>query len=145
MIISYSWGNQQGIEFLAEAYYDGSLKQFLQGYFDEVSAAGGESHDWSTRGSISGYCAFVHDRANVAQSPAKPLNVHFRKGGAVADDLPSRNAAGLAHRHARGHHANRSEHLRSTETARPGQMRLRIGRGTMIRYGSGVLNPFFTL
>jgi hypothetical protein len=33
MIITYSWGNQQGTEFLAEAAYDGSLASFLRGFF----------------------------------------------------------------------------------------------------------------
>jgi alpha-L-fucosidase len=32
-IIYYSWGNQQGTEFLAEAVYDGSLASFLRGFF----------------------------------------------------------------------------------------------------------------
>jgi hypothetical protein len=32
-IITYSWGNQQGTEFLAEAAYDGSLATFLRGFF----------------------------------------------------------------------------------------------------------------
>jgi hypothetical protein len=32
-IITYSWGNQQGTEFLAEAVYDGSLASFLKGFF----------------------------------------------------------------------------------------------------------------
>ncbi len=32
-IIYYSWGNQQGNEFLAEAVYDGSLASFLRSYF----------------------------------------------------------------------------------------------------------------
>jgi hypothetical protein len=32
-VISYSWGNQQGTEFLAEAVYDGSLASFLKGFF----------------------------------------------------------------------------------------------------------------
>ena len=32
-IIIYSWGNQQGIEHLAEAEYPGTLAEFLQGYF----------------------------------------------------------------------------------------------------------------
>jgi hypothetical protein len=32
-IINYSWGNQQGTEFLAEAVYEGSLANFLKGYF----------------------------------------------------------------------------------------------------------------
>ena len=29
----YSWGNQQGTEFLAEASYEGNLKDFLQAWF----------------------------------------------------------------------------------------------------------------
>jgi len=33
--INYSWGNQQGIEFLAEAVYDGTLADFLRGWFPE--------------------------------------------------------------------------------------------------------------
>jgi hypothetical protein len=33
LIINYSWGNQQGTEFLAEAVYDGTLEQFLGGWF----------------------------------------------------------------------------------------------------------------
>jgi hypothetical protein len=33
--ISYSWGNQQGIEFLANAEYDGTLEEFLRGWFPE--------------------------------------------------------------------------------------------------------------
>src|SRR5205823_4855503 len=32
-IIYYSWGNQQGTEFLAEAVYDGTLARFLKGFF----------------------------------------------------------------------------------------------------------------
>ena len=32
-IITYSWGNQQGTEFLAEAVYDGSLASFLRASF----------------------------------------------------------------------------------------------------------------
>jgi alpha-L-fucosidase len=32
-IITYSWGNQQGTEFLAQAVYDGSLESFLKGFF----------------------------------------------------------------------------------------------------------------
>lgn len=32
-IIYYSWGNQQGKEFLAEAVYDGSMAQFLRSFF----------------------------------------------------------------------------------------------------------------
>jgi hypothetical protein len=31
--IFYSWGNQRGTEFLAEAVYDGSLPEFLKGWF----------------------------------------------------------------------------------------------------------------
>ena len=33
LIINYSWGNQQGTEFLAEAVFDGSLEEFLAGFF----------------------------------------------------------------------------------------------------------------
>lgn len=33
LVINYSWGNQQGVEHLAEAVYDGTLEQFLQGWF----------------------------------------------------------------------------------------------------------------
>ena len=33
LLINYSWGNQQGAEHLAEAVYDGTLKQFLHGWF----------------------------------------------------------------------------------------------------------------
>lgn len=32
-VIVYSWGNQQGTEFLAEAVYDGTLASFLRGFF----------------------------------------------------------------------------------------------------------------
>jgi hypothetical protein len=32
-IITYSWGNQQGTEFLAEAVYDGALASFLKDFF----------------------------------------------------------------------------------------------------------------
>jgi alpha-L-fucosidase len=34
-IITYSWGNQQGIEHLAEAVYDGSMSDFLHGFFPD--------------------------------------------------------------------------------------------------------------
>ena len=33
-IIYYSWGDQMGTEFLAEACYEGPLAEFLQGLFD---------------------------------------------------------------------------------------------------------------
>lgn len=33
LAINYSWGNQLGVEHLAEAVYDGSLEQFLKGWF----------------------------------------------------------------------------------------------------------------
>jgi len=35
MILVYSWGNQLGVEHLAEAVYEGSLEQFLRGWFPE--------------------------------------------------------------------------------------------------------------
>ncbi|KYH41116.1 MAG: hypothetical protein AYL33_004920 [Candidatus Bathyarchaeota archaeon B63] len=34
-IIYYSWGNQQGTEFLAKAIYEGTLREFLHGFFPE--------------------------------------------------------------------------------------------------------------
>lgn len=33
LVMTYSWGNQQGIEHLAEAVYDGNEAQFLRGWF----------------------------------------------------------------------------------------------------------------
>ena len=33
LVMNYSWGNQQGTEFLAEAVYDGTQEQFLRGWF----------------------------------------------------------------------------------------------------------------
>jgi hypothetical protein len=33
VIIYYSWGDQRGVEHLAEAVYDGTLAEFLQGFF----------------------------------------------------------------------------------------------------------------
>jgi len=33
LAINYSWGNQQGVEFLAEAVYDGTEAEFLTGWF----------------------------------------------------------------------------------------------------------------
>ena len=35
LVINYSWGNQQGTEFLAEAAYEGTEKSFLRGWFPE--------------------------------------------------------------------------------------------------------------
>jgi hypothetical protein len=35
LIINYSWGNQRGKEFLAEATYKGTLEQFLKGWFPD--------------------------------------------------------------------------------------------------------------
>ncbi len=35
LIINYSWGNQQGVEHLAEAVYEGTEKQFLRGWFPQ--------------------------------------------------------------------------------------------------------------
>jgi hypothetical protein len=35
LVIHYSWGNQQGTEFLAEAVYNGRQEQFLRGWFPE--------------------------------------------------------------------------------------------------------------
>jgi hypothetical protein len=38
LIINYSWGNQQGIEHLAEAVYEGSEAEFLQAWFPAAEA-----------------------------------------------------------------------------------------------------------
>ncbi len=35
LIINYSWGNQRGTEFLAKAVFDGSLEQFLKGWYKD--------------------------------------------------------------------------------------------------------------
>ncbi len=35
LIINYSWGNQRGEEFLAEASYAGTLEEFLKGWFPD--------------------------------------------------------------------------------------------------------------
>ena len=37
-IINYSWGNQRGTEFLAEAIYDGPVNQFLTSFFPPAQA-----------------------------------------------------------------------------------------------------------
>ena len=39
-VIYYSWGNQHGTEFLAQAVYDGTLEKFLRGFFPEKSFKG---------------------------------------------------------------------------------------------------------
>ena len=38
LVINYSWGNQEGTEFLAEAEYAGGLKSFLRGWFPPASS-----------------------------------------------------------------------------------------------------------
>ena len=35
LTINYSWGNQQGVEHLAEAVYEGTQEQFLRGWFPQ--------------------------------------------------------------------------------------------------------------
>jgi hypothetical protein len=40
LVIFYSWGNQEGIEHVGEAVYDGTAAQFLRGWFPEKKAAG---------------------------------------------------------------------------------------------------------
>jgi hypothetical protein len=35
VVINYSWGNQQGVEHLAEGYFDGTLAQFLTSWYPE--------------------------------------------------------------------------------------------------------------
>lgn len=36
LIINYSWGNQRGVEHLAEAVFDGTEEQFLKGWYSEA-------------------------------------------------------------------------------------------------------------
>lgn len=43
VLVNYSWGNQEGNEFLAEAEFDGTLAEFLRGWFPEGGAAGAAS------------------------------------------------------------------------------------------------------
>jgi hypothetical protein len=33
VIINYSWGNQRGVEHLAEAVFEGTLQEFLLGWY----------------------------------------------------------------------------------------------------------------
>ncbi len=40
LVIFYSWGNQQGVEHLAEAVYEGSEADFLRGWFPEKKPQG---------------------------------------------------------------------------------------------------------
>jgi hypothetical protein len=35
LVLNYSWGNQQGVEHLSEAQYDGTEAQFLKAWFPE--------------------------------------------------------------------------------------------------------------
>ena len=42
LVINYSWGNQQGNEFLAEAEYAGTQAEFLTSWFPNASAVPGE-------------------------------------------------------------------------------------------------------
>ena len=35
LIINYAWGNQQDVAHLAEAYYEGTMEQFLRGWFPD--------------------------------------------------------------------------------------------------------------
>jgi alpha-L-fucosidase len=39
LVINYSWGNQKGIEFLAEAVYDGTEVDFLRAWFPDFNSA----------------------------------------------------------------------------------------------------------
>lgn len=42
--LMYSWGDQRGTEFLAQARYDGTLADFLRGFFPETGAPGNHRH-----------------------------------------------------------------------------------------------------
>ncbi|MBN1853918.1 MAG: hypothetical protein JW829_14390 [Pirellulales bacterium] len=39
LILNYSWGNQQGVEHLAEAIYEGTEDQFLRAWFSDSASA----------------------------------------------------------------------------------------------------------
>ena len=41
LVINYSWGNQQGKEFLAEAVYEGTVEEFLTGWFPAADRGAG--------------------------------------------------------------------------------------------------------
>lgn len=43
LAITYSWGNQLGVEHLAEAVYDGTEAQFLKGWFPSTPPAAAAS------------------------------------------------------------------------------------------------------
>ncbi len=45
LIINYSWGDQVGTEFLAEAVYEGTERQFLTGWFPESESTTPESKE----------------------------------------------------------------------------------------------------
>jgi pimeloyl-ACP methyl ester carboxylesterase len=44
LVINYSWGNQQGVEHLAEALYDGTEAQFLKGWFPDGKVDSGKGN-----------------------------------------------------------------------------------------------------
>ncbi|MBI4328154.1 MAG: alpha-L-fucosidase [Chloroflexi bacterium] len=51
LVINYSWGNQQGVEHLAEAVYEGTEAPFLRGWFPadapDAGAAAGPARAWT--------------------------------------------------------------------------------------------------
>lgn len=49
MVINYSWGNQRGVEHLAEATYDGTVAQFLLGWYPDQEAEHGDVADAAHR------------------------------------------------------------------------------------------------
>jgi len=51
LIINYSWGNQKGEEYLAEAVYEGTLEQFLRGWYPQGKKETGEKTPAQTKAS----------------------------------------------------------------------------------------------
>ncbi len=74
-IITYSWGNQQGTEFLAEAVYDGALTGFLKGFFPDRLRSNRGSSSWSATKSLS----LVSDRENRSNDNGSDLQCHRSK------------------------------------------------------------------
>ena len=109
------------------------------------SARPADPHDWSTRGAILG-SALSSTIAPTWRSRRRSCSTSTPEKGTPAlttwrAAIPPASPMAMQGAMTRTVPST----WRSTETARPGQMRLRMGRGTMIRYGSGVLRPFFTV
>lgn len=45
LVINYSWGNQRGVEHLAEARYEGTLEKFLTGWYPSTEESNGPAQN----------------------------------------------------------------------------------------------------